>query len=69
MQKHKKYTLKKNLDYFIHLVTGKVYVKFMQSKGMRGKMKINGNLLIFSTENEERIDVRKLKKKKLQKKN
>ena len=32
-------------------------------------MKINGNLLIFSTENEERIDVRKLKKKKLQKKN
>ena len=29
-------------------------------------MKINGNLLIFSTENEERIDVRKLKKKKLQ---
>lgn len=29
-------------------------------------MKVNGNLLIFSTENEERIDVRKLKEKKLQ---
>ncbi len=29
-------------------------------------MKVNGNLLIFSTENEERLDVRKLKEKKLQ---
>ena len=29
-------------------------------------MKVNGNLLIFSTENEERVDVRKLKEKKLQ---
>lgn len=29
-------------------------------------MKVNGNLLIFSTENEERTDVRKLKEKKLQ---
>lgn len=29
-------------------------------------MKVNGNLLIFSTENQERTDVRKLKEKKLQ---
>ena len=29
-------------------------------------MKVSGNLLIFSTENEERTDVRKLKEKKLQ---
>ncbi len=29
-------------------------------------MKVNGNLLIFSTENRERRDVRKLKEKKLQ---
>lgn len=29
-------------------------------------MKVKGNLLIFSTDNEERVDVRKLKEKKLQ---
>lgn len=29
-------------------------------------MKVNGNLLIFSTESEKRVDVRKLKEKKLQ---
>ena len=30
------------------------------------KMKIKGNLIIFSTDNEERKDVRRLKEKKLQ---
>ena len=29
-------------------------------------MKIKGNLLIFSADNQERVDVRKLKEKKLQ---
>ena len=29
-------------------------------------MKIKGNLIIFSTDNEERKDVRRLKEKKLQ---
>ena len=29
-------------------------------------MKIKGNLLIFSADNQERVDVRKVKEKKLQ---
>ena len=35
-------------------------------KGMNFEMRVRGNLIIFSTDNEERKDVRKLKEKKLQ---